>query len=83
MNQTDIFNKVKNIIVRELNKDKQLINLGASLKNDLGLDSIDQPLLAVALEEKFKIKISDEESVGLSTVTEVVELVEKKLGDEK
>lgn len=66
--------------MHELNKDKQLINMEAFLKNDLAFDSVDQIVLAVALEKIFKIKISDEELEKLTTIAEIVELIEKKLG---
>ncbi|MEA3494244.1 MAG: acyl carrier protein [Candidatus Margulisiibacteriota bacterium] len=80
MDQIDIFNKVKHIIARELNKDKQLINMDVSLKGDLNFDSIDHPLLMAALEKRFAVQISDEESDKLTIVAEIVELIEKKKG---
>lgn len=82
MDQIDIFNKVKHIIVHELNKDKQLVDI-EGLKNDLNFDSLDQALLAVALEQNFKIRISDEESEKLMAVAEIVGLIQNKLGIKK
>ena len=37
----EVFNKVKEIIVEELNVDAEKVTLEASLKDDLGADSID------------------------------------------
>lgn len=79
MNQADIFNKVKDIIIRELKKDEGLVDMEASLKNDLNFDSIEHLMLMVALEKVFAIQISDEESEKLITIAKIVGLIEKIL----
>lgn len=82
INRTNIFNKIRAIIIREFRKDKRLISMGSSLKNDLAFDSVDQIVLAMELEESFKIQISDEESETLTTIAEIIVVVEKKLRSE-
>lgn len=53
---------------------------GKDLTKDLGLDSLDRYELTLELEDEFGIVITDVESGHLSTVGEIVALVERKVG---
>ncbi|WP_141202906.1 acyl carrier protein [Streptomyces griseorubiginosus] len=46
--------------------------------DDLGLDSLSQLELATALKKRLSVVISDEELSEISTVSDIVALVEKK-----
>jgi len=50
-----------------------------SLKNDLGLDSLDSIELIMILETEFDISITDEESVEINTVDELIKCIKSKL----
>lgn len=52
---------------------------GADLAADLGLDSLDLVELMLNLEERFGIEIPDNEMEGVTSVTDVVDLVVSKL----
>jgi len=82
MDRKKIFNKIRTVIIREFRKDKRLIGMGSSLRNDLAFDSVDQIVLVMELEESFKIQISDGELETLTTIAEIIKIVERKLRSE-
>ena len=71
--------KVKSIIVKQLNVDDAEVTLSTSFVDDLGADSLDQIELVMAFEEEFKINIPDEEAENIKTVQNAVEYVEAHL----
>lgn len=48
--------------------------------DDLGADSLDKVELIMALEEEFGISIHDDQAETISTVGDMVTVVEKSLG---
>jgi acyl carrier protein len=48
------------------------------LARDLKVDSMGAIVLAVALEDRFRVKLSDEEAAGVVTVKDLVDLVERR-----
>jgi len=68
--------RVKSIIVKQLNVDDAEVTLSTSFVDDLGADSLDQIELVMAFEEEFKINIPDEEAENIKTVQNAVEYVE-------
>ena len=68
----NIEEKVKSIIVEQLGVDKEEVVATASFVEDLGADSLDQVELVMALEEEFKVEISDEEAEKIKTVQDAV-----------
>ena len=71
--------RVKKIIVSQLNVNEEQVTLEASFIDDLGADSLDQVELVMALEEEFGTEIPEEEAEKLQTVGSVIEYVEKNL----
>ena len=71
--------KVKSIIVKQLNVEDAEVTLSTSFVDDLGADSLDQIELVMAFEEEFKINIPDEEAENIKTVQNAVEYVEAHL----
>lgn len=55
------------------------ISAGDSLRDDLGLGSLDAILLVLELEEWLEIDVEDEELAALDTVGSLLELVESKV----
>jgi len=68
--------KVKGIIMEQLGVDAEEVTPEASFVNDLGADSLDQVELVMALEEAFKLEISDEDAEKLTTVGDAVKYIE-------
>ena len=70
------FEKVKEIIVNTLSCDEAKVELGASLTEDLGADSLDAVELNMSLEEAFEISIPDEKLANFKTVQDIVTYIE-------
>jgi acyl carrier protein len=71
-----VFEKIKSLIVEELNVSEEKITLEARLAEDLGADSIDAVELIMNIEEAFDIQVSDEDAQGIKTVGDLVRYVE-------
>ncbi len=58
------------------------IQTETSLRDDLGLDSLQSVTLILELEDVFDVEIFDEEIAALETVGDVVRLVKQKKSQE-
>lgn len=74
--------RVKEIIVNQLNVNEEQVKPEASFLDDLGADSLDTVELIMAFEEEFKDEIQGEipesEAEKLQTVGDVVKFIEEK-----
>ena len=71
------FEEVREIMVDTLGCDEEKITLEASLADDLNIDSLDAVELVMAIEEKYGIKIPDEELGNMKKVSDIVTAIEK------
>ena len=71
-----VFDKVQDIIVEELGKEKEEVTLKTSFE-DLEADSLDLFQIINEIEDEFDVQIESEE--GLNTVEDLVKFVEAKL----
>lgn len=65
------------IIVEQLNVEKDKVVPNASFVDDLGADSLDLVELIMAMEEGFDIEIPDEDAEKITTVQDAMDYVEK------
>ncbi|PLV59363.1 acyl carrier protein [Thermotoga sp. KOL6] len=79
-NREEIFSKVKNIISEKLGVDEAQVTEEAKLIDDLGADSLDLVDLVMDFESEFGVKVDDADLEKISTVGDVVDYIEKKLG---
>ena len=71
-----MFEKVKDLLVEELQIDEADITLDAKLSTDLGINSIELADLVMLCEDKFGIEIKDDDIHNLTTVGDVVSYLE-------
>ena len=67
-----MFNKVKAILVEELQVNEADITLDSELVNDLGINSLELADLIMVCEEKFDIEIKDDDIRKFLTVGDIV-----------
>ena len=73
----DMFDKVKKILIDELQLDESQITLDAELSKDLGINSIELADLIMMCEEQFGIEISEDDANEFVTVNDIVNYLEK------
>jgi acyl carrier protein len=69
--------KVKQIIVEQLQVDEAEVTPSASFQEDLGADSLDVVELVMQFEEAFDIEIPDEDAEKIKTVKDAIEYIDK------
>jgi acyl carrier protein len=76
-----MFDKVKQLLVEELQIDESEITLDAELSKDLNINSIELADLIMMCEDKFGIEISEDDSNAFVTVGDVVNYIAGKLAE--
>jgi acyl carrier protein len=76
MDQNEVYNKVKAIIVDLLGVDESKIILEARFREDLEADSLDLVELIMKFEDEFGGEISDKEAQEIKTVGQAVEYLQ-------
>jgi len=71
----DVFERVKEIIVDQLDVDESVVTKEASFTDDLEADSLDVVELIMELEDEFDMEIADEEAEKIVTVGDAVEYI--------
>lgn len=71
-----MFEKVKELLISELQINGEDITLEAELSADLGINSIELADLVMICEEKFNLTIDDEDLHSFITVGDVVSYLE-------
>ena len=69
--------KVKQIIVEQLQVDEAEVTPNASFQEDLGADSLDVVELVMQFEEAFDLEIPDEDAEKIKTVKDAIDYIEK------
>lgn len=71
----DVFERVKEIIVEQLDVEESVVTMEASFTDDLEADSLDVVELVMELEDEFDMEIADEEAENIVTVGDAVEYI--------
>ena len=72
-----MFEKIKEIVARELMVEESDITLETDILNDLGADSLTVVDLAMALEDEFEVELPDEELENIRTGGDIVNYIKK------
>lgn len=71
-----VFEKLRDIVVDQLDVDAEKVTMSASITEDLGADSLDMVDLVMSLEEEFDMEISDEAVENIKTIGDIVKYIE-------
>lgn len=71
-----VFDKIKSILVDQLDVDEDVVTMGASITDDLGADSLDVADIVMSIEEEFDIEVPDEVLGNVKTVGDIVKYIE-------
>ena len=77
---SDVFERVKAIVVEKLEVAPEKVTEKASFIDDLGADSLDNVELVMEFEEKFGIEIPDDAAEHIQTVGDAVKFISEKQG---
>lgn len=80
MSRQEIEEKVRAFLIDDLEIDEEKINDDATLKEDMGIDSLDFVDIVVIVEKKFGFKIKYEEMTGVTTLRQFCDYIESKVG---
>jgi len=72
------FDRVKKVVVEQLDVSPEEVTPTASFVEDLGADSLDVVELVMAFEEEFQIEIPDEDAEKISKVEDAVSYIDEK-----
>lgn len=73
-----MFDKVKELIMEEMDVEESQVTLEASFKDDLEVDSLDLFEMVMTLEDEFDIEIPSEDLETIKTVGDLVKYLEAK-----
>lgn len=79
MERQAIFEKVKEIIIEQLEVKENQVIPEAKFVDDFGADSLDVVEMIMTIEEEFGIEILDEDAEVLLTVKDVVDYLHRRL----
>ncbi|MFZ4862204.1 phosphopantetheine-binding protein [Sphingobacterium sp. Mn56C] len=79
MNNTEIKQKLNDILVEEFEVDAAVIQPEAPLKESLDLDSLDYVDLVVLIESNFGVKLGEADFSGMLTFADFYNVVAHKI----
>ena len=75
---SDIEERIKKIIIEQLNVEEEQVTPTAHFVEDLGADSLDNVEMVMAFETEFEIEIPDEDTEKIPNMQEAVAYVQKR-----
>lgn len=79
MGRTEIEEKVKSILIDDMEIDEDKVYNEALLKDDMGIDSLDYIDIVVVVDRIFGFKIKPEEMSNVKTFSEFCSYIEQKI----
>jgi len=76
------FDKIKEMIVDQLDVEADEVTMDASIQDDLGADSLDIVDLVMAVEDEFEVKIEDDVVEGMKTVGDIVKFIDAEKAED-
>jgi acyl carrier protein len=72
--------KIKEIIVEQLDVDASEVTMSSQFIEDLGADSLDTAELVMAFEEAFDLEIPDDDAEKIRKVQDAIDYITAKQG---
>ena len=72
-----VFDKVKAILVDQLDVDENKVTMEASITDDLGADSLDIADIVMSIEEELNVEVPDEQLQNIKVVGDIVKYIEE------
>lgn len=79
MEEKEIFEKIKEIIVNQLGVSEDSVKEEATFVDDLAADSLDIVELVMNIEEEFDMEIPDSDAEKIVTVGDVVKYIKDNM----
>jgi acyl carrier protein len=77
MSEKEIFQKLKTIVVDQLEVNEENVTMEATFVDDLAADSLDIVELVMTIEEEFDLEIPDSDAEKIVTIGDVVKYIEE------
>jgi acyl carrier protein len=74
-----VFDKIKEIIMEQINVGEDAVTMDTHLMRDLEADSLDAVEIIMAIEDEYDIEIPDEEAENFQSVGDLVRYVEERI----
>ena len=72
-----MFEKVREMLAKQLNIKPEVIKPESDVVKDLGADSLDVVELLISLEDNYGVSIPEDDVVNVKTVQDIVDMIEK------
>lgn len=76
-----VFERVRKILVDQLDVEESSITMDSNLMDDLDADSLDLVDLVMSIEDEFGAEVSDDEVENLKTVGDIVRYIDAHADD--
>jgi acyl carrier protein len=80
MTREEVLATIRGHLAEELGVDPDSVNEATNLRDDLEADSLDLYTMLQELEDRWSIRIEDDQAAGIETVGQAVDLVLSKSG---
>lgn len=81
MDRKEIEEKVRDLMIEELEIEEDAIYPESSLKDDMGIDSLDYVDIVVIIDRVFGFKIKPEDMTGVKTYGQFCDYIEQKVNN--
>jgi acyl carrier protein len=71
-----VFDKIRDLLIKQLDVDPTLITMDTNIVEDLGADSLDLVELIMTVEEEFNIVITDDNVEQFVSVRQIVDYID-------
>ena len=78
--ELNVVEEIRRIAARELEVPRPIAP-ESRLLEDLALDSVGLTVVAVGLEDRFRVKLSEEDADGIHTVADLARLVSRRVAE--